>query len=90
MRDCDIDYFDEITERLMAASEKAFFEQLKCTGQVSETVLLMNPKHKDQMGEFLYVSGLIVPVIYAKCVEEDKAYMITDKELAENVREMYE
>ena len=90
MRDCDIDYFDEITERLMATSEKAFFEQLKCTRQISEAVLLMNPKHKGQMGEFAYASGLKIPVIYAKCVEEDKAYMITDKELAKNVREAYD
>ena len=90
MRDCDIDYFDETMDRLMAASEKAFFEQLKCAGQVSEAVLLMNPKHKGQMGEFLYVSGLMIPVIYAKCVEEDKAYMITDKELARNIREAYD
>ncbi len=90
MRDCDIDYFDEITERLIDARGKAFFEQLKCTRQISEAVLLMNPKHKEQLGEFLNVSGLIIPIIWHRYVEEDKAYMITDKELAKNVREMYE
>ena len=52
--------------------------------------MLMNPKHKGQMGMFLYASGLKVPVIYGKYVEEDKAYMITDKELEKNVREAYD
>lgn len=90
MRDCDIDYFDIVTEKMVEAYEKRLFEDYKATEQVSEAVLLMNPKHKGQMGEFAYASGLKIPVIYAKCVEEDKAYMITDKELAKDVREMYE
>ena len=70
--------------------KKKLFEEAKEKGQISEAVLVMNPKHKGQMGEFLYVSGLRVPVIYGKYVEEDKAYMITDKEMAKNAREMYE
>ena len=90
MRDCDIDYFDIVAEKMAEANDKRLFEDYKSTEQVSEAVLLMNPKHKGQMGEFLHVSGLKVPVIYGKYVEEDKAYMITDKELAKNVREMYE
>ena len=90
MRDCDIDYFDIVTKKMVEAYEERLFEDYKATEQVSEAVLVMNPKHKGQMGEFLYVSGLKVPVIYGKYVEEDKAYMITDKEIAKNVREMYD
>lgn len=90
MRDCDIDYFDIAAEKMVEAREKRLFEDYKATERVSEAVLLMNPKHKGQMGEFLYVSGLKIPVIWHKYVEEDKAYMITDKETAKNVREMYE
>lgn len=90
MRDCDIDYFDIVAKKMAEASEKRIFEDYKATERVSEAVLVMNPKHKGQMGEFLYVSGLKVPVVYGKYVEEDKAYMITDIELAKNVREMYE
>ena len=74
----------------IAEEEKKLIEEAKEKGQISEAVLLMNPKHKGQMGEFLYVSGLKIPVIWHRYVEEDKAYMITDKEIAKNVREMYE
>lgn len=84
------DILDEIARRWAEELDKAYFERLKTTERVSEAVLLMNPKHKGQMGDFLYVSGLKVPVIYGKFVEEDKAYMITDKELARNMRELYE
>lgn len=90
MRDCDIDYFDIVAKEMEEAYEKQLFEDYKATEQFSEAVLLMNPKHKGQMGEFLYVSGLKIPIIWHRYVEEDKAYMITDKELAKNVREMYE
>ena len=90
MRECDVDNFDEIMECWVEEQEKKQFERLKVTEQISEAVLLMNPKHKVQMGEFLYVSGLKIPIIWHRYVEEDKAYMITDKELAKNVREMYE
>lgn len=89
MRDCDIDYFDIVAEKMTEAYEKRLFEDYKATEQISEAVLLMNPKHKGQMGEFLYVSGLKIPIIWHRYVEEDKAYMITDKVLAKNVREAY-
>lgn len=84
------DIIDEIMRRWAEELDKSYFECFKATGQVSEAVLVMNPKHKDQMGEFLYVSGLKVPVVYGKFVEEDKAYMITDKELARSIREAYD
>lgn len=90
MRDCDIDYFDIVAEKMVEVREKRLFEDYKAAEQVSEAVLLMNPKHKDQMGEFLHVSGLKVPVIYGKYVEEDKAYMINDKDMAKIARETYE
>ena len=90
MRECDVDYFDEIMEYWAEEQEKKRFKHLKVTGQISEAVLMMNPKHKGQMGEFLYVSGLKIPIIWHRYVEEDKAYMITDKELAKNVREAYD
>lgn len=90
MRDCDIDYFDIVAKEMVEANEKRIFEDYKATEQVSEAVLVMNPKYKGQMGEFLYVSGLKIPVVYGKYVEEDKVYMVTDKELAKNVMEAYD
>lgn len=90
MRDCDIDYFDIVAKEMVEVNEKRLFEDYKATEQISEAVLMMNPKHKGQMGEFLYVSGLKIPIIWHRYVEEDKAYMINDKDMAKNVREMYD
>lgn len=80
---------DMVCKMQIAEEEKKLFEEAKEKGQISEAVLMMNPKHKGQMGEFLYVSGLKIPIIWHRYVEEDKAYMITDKEIAKNVRKKY-
>ena len=81
--------YDEMMKQWAEELDKSYFEHFKATEQVSEAVLLMNPKHKEQLGEFLNVSGLKIPIIWHRYVEEDKAYMVTDKELARNIRETY-
>lgn len=81
---------DRACMAIPAEKEEKMFEEAAEKGEISEAVLIMNPKHKDQMGEFLYVSGLKIPIIWHRYVEEDKVYMITDKEIAKDVREAYE
>jgi flagellar biosynthesis component FlhA len=58
--------------------------------EIADEVLIVHPKYKEQLKDFVNVDGIKVPVLYANYIEEDKAVFITDKELAKNVREMYE
>lgn len=81
---------DRACMTIPAEKEEKMFEEAKEKGEISEAVLIMNPKHKEQLGEFLNVSGLKIPIIWHRYVEEDKAYMVTDKEIAKDVREAYD
>lgn len=85
-----IDIMDEITKSYAEAEDKRIFEEYRANGRFSEAVLIMNPKHKGAMEDFLNTNGLKIPVIWYERVEEDKAYMINDKDMAKNVRKMYE
>lgn len=58
--------------------------------EIADEVLIVHPKYKEQLKDFINVDGIKVPVLYENYIEEDKAIFITDKELAKNVREMYE
>lgn len=58
--------------------------------ETANVALIVHPKYKEQLKNFINVDGIKFPVLYASYIEEDKAIFITDKELAKNVREMYE
>ena len=58
--------------------------------EIADEVLIVHPKYKEHLKDFVNVDGIKVPVLYANYIEEDKAVLITDKELAKNVRQMYE
>ena len=57
--------------------------------EIANEALIVHPKYKEQLKDFVNVHGIKVPVLYANYIEEDKVVFITDKELAKNVREMY-
>lgn len=58
--------------------------------EIANEVLIVHPKYKEQLKDYINVDGIKVPVLYANYIEEDKAIFITDKELAKSVRETYD
>ena len=70
---------DRACMTIPAEKEEKMFEEAVGKGEISEAVLIMNPKHKEQLGEFLNVSGLKIPIIWHRYVEEDKVYIIWGK-----------
>jgi len=57
--------------------------------EIADEVLIVHPKHKEQLKDFINVDGIKFPVLYANYIEEDKAFFIADKELAKIAREAY-
>lgn len=58
--------------------------------EIADEVLIVHPKYKEQLKDYINVDGIKVPVLYANYIEEDKAVFITDKELVKNAREAYD
>lgn len=80
------DIFDEICRTMAKAEDERIFREKKEDGTINgDFVLLMNPKYKGQLCE-LRAAGLMIPVVWSPLVEEDKSYVITDKEMVNNFK----
>ena len=78
------DDFDKMCEDYAKMQEQRAFEDLKDSKSIEDAVLIMNPKHKDIIIE----SGLKCCILWSNLCPEDKTYMVTDKEIKANLREM--
>lgn len=83
--------FEEDVEKLMqamtVASEKKIFEERKESGDIKEDfALILNPKHKDIIPELWYKAGIAIPIVWSTVVEEEKIYVVTDKNFVRNAR----
>ncbi len=78
--------FSKIIEKMQEETEKQIFEGAKDQGKIDEVILIANPKHKGILSDALYQITGRVDVVWSSVCEEDKIYMITDKETVENIR----
>jgi len=80
---CDILLMhDDCMDKLKELGEKIAFQEAKDQNRIQEAILIMNPKHMKVIAN----SGLKIQVLWSECCEEDKAYMITDKDICDNMR----
>lgn len=85
-----LDMFDEICEAMAKAEDERIFREKREDGTINgDFCLILNPKYKEQLYE-MRAAGLKVPVVWSPLVEEDKAYVVTDKEIVKNARGMYQ
>ena len=76
-------WFDDICEKYTKYKEQKIFENAKEAKLIEEAVLIMHPKHKHIIMESELSKATIV---WSDVVEEDKAYMVVDEEIKENIR----
>jgi hypothetical protein len=63
--------------------EKRIIDEAKEAKMIEEAVLIIHPKYK----ETIMKSDLSnATILWSEHIEEDKAYMITDEELKDNIR----
>lgn len=83
--------FEEDIEKMMQAvkeaTDKKIFEDRKESGDIKEDfALILNPKHKDIIPELWYKAGLAIPIVWSTFAEEEKCYVVTDKNFVRNAR----
>lgn len=77
------------TEKMIQAikdtTDKKIFEERKESGDIKEDfALILNPKHKDIISELWYKTGIVIPIVWSTVVEEEKIYVVTDKNFVRN------
>ncbi len=82
------DIWDLILKEMQDEEEKRLFTQLKIDGKLVEAVLVANPKHKQAFEDYFNKTGTRIPILWHRYVEEDKCYMVWDKDMIENIRRM--
>lgn len=83
------DWWDDILEKMQEENDKRSFQDAKDQSKIDEVILIANPKHKGILSDVLYQITGRIDVIWASVCEEDKLYMITDKETIKNIRESW-
>lgn len=74
--------------RVMELEEQKKFQELKDKGIIVDAVLICNPKHKGVLNGALHEMGIKkIPIVWENCVEDDKLYMVTDKDLVEHIKQ---
>lgn len=72
---------EEIAKEFDKLEKQKIMQEMKEAKAIEEAVVVMHPKQKE------IVKGLGMKyVIFSEAVEEDKIYLITDKDLAQEIR----
>lgn len=80
-----LNWWDDIN--MQEANDKWIFQDAKKQGKIDEIILIANPKHEGILSDALYQITGRIDVLWSSVCEEDKLYMITDKEVIKNIRE---
>ena len=78
---------EKMIQAITEATDKKIFEECKESGDIKEDfALILNPKHKDVIPELWYKAGLAIPIVWSPFAEEEKCYVVTDKNFVRNAR----
>lgn len=77
-----VDWYEKVCNELARAEDARKLQELINENKVSEPVLLLNPKHKGAIGS----CGIKMTIMWTNLVPEDKAYMVNDNIIANNIR----
>lgn len=85
------DWYDTIVSSIVRTNEKLeelkAYEENRANGNITEAVLVCHPTVKHILKKCLFENKLKnIPIIATLLAEEDKIYMVTDKEVIEKVR----
>ena len=77
-----VDWYEKVCDEMTKAEDARKLQELINENKVSEPVLLLNPKHKGVIGS----SGIKMTIMWSNLVPKDKAYMVNDNIIADNIR----
>lgn len=73
---------DEYIDALIRIGENEAFRNLKDEGKIEPATLIMHPKHKEIIAKY----NLDVDVLFSDICPEDKAYMVNDTGMKEEIK----
>ena len=81
------EFYESMIKEITEVSEKKIFEERKESGDIKEDfALILNPKNKDIIPELWYKAGIVIPIVWSPFAEEEKCYVVTDKNFVKNAR----
>lgn len=80
-----ISEMEDVIKECIEKQEKEYIEQFKESRMIEDAVLILHPKLKKIIVESDLAKATI---LWNEAIEDNKAYMVTDKELKENIRNM--
>lgn len=84
-------FIAEIVKAEQKLKEIEVYKEHRANGDITEAVLICHPKVTDILKRAIHENNLKdIPIISTSLAEEDKTYMVTDKEFIKNVRMMME
>lgn len=76
---------DIMNREIQKSMDTAALEEMKCNGTIAEPIIICSSSVKDTL-------SVAIPnalIIATSCCEKDKAYVVTDKKLAQDLRMYY-
>lgn len=83
------DFFsiEDIVKAKQKLEGMCLFEEKRKDGSITEAVLICSPSVKHTLKKALYENNIKdIPILAVPYAEEDKLYMVTDKDFIDNVR----
>lgn len=84
----DDGYWDRVRELIIKSEDERIFQQTKDEGKIEPAVLICNKENKFKLLDAFHDAN-VYPHISVFCTElcGDSIYMVTDKELAQRIRD---
>jgi len=84
-------FIEDIVKAEQKLSELKAYEEHRANEDITEAVLICHPKVTNALKMAIHENNLKdIPIISTPLSEEDKIYMVTDKEFIKNARMMME
>lgn len=84
-------FIEDIVKAEQKLNELKAYEEHRANGDITEAVLICNPKVENILKRVIHENNLKeIQIISVPMAEEDKIYMVTDKEFIKNARMMME
>lgn len=78
---------EKMIQAIKEDADKKIFEERKESGDIKEEfALILHPKHMDIIPELWYKAGIVIPIVWSPFAEEEKCYVVTDKNFVRNAR----
>ena len=82
-----VESINEMIKKMNDLHEQQLVNDFKQKGIIVDACLICSPKIGNDIKKVLHKNKIQIPIVIEKYCEDDKMYMVTDKEIVENIKE---